>query len=200
MMKKIYFIITVLFFSANSLFAQEHYIGEIRLSTYGFVPHGWMACNGQLLPIAQNQALFSILGTTYGGNGQTNFALPDLRGRVVVGSSNNMFLGQRAGAESTTLNLLNLPAHSHVENVMVSSSNATINVPTAGSSLATPVEVVNENQHSVLGYSTTSPNVTLSGTATTAAGSTTVTPINTMQPYIALSYIICLQGIFPSQN
>lgn len=198
-MKKIYFLIVVLF-SVNSLIAQEHYIGEICVSPYGFAPQGWALCNGQILPINQNQALFSILGTTYGGNGVTTFALPDLRGRVVVGQGNGKVIGQASGAETTTMTLTNLPAHNHVEQVKVSSINATLNVATPGASLAAPVEVVNGNSHPVLGYNTTAPNVALSGTATTAAGSTTVTPINTMQPYIGLNYIICLQGIFPSQN
>jgi len=92
----------------------EPFIAEIRLMSFNFAPKGWALCNGQLLPINQNQALFSLLGTTYGGNGQTNFALPDLRSRVPVHMGNGFTLGQRAGEEAHTLTQSELPAHNHV--------------------------------------------------------------------------------------
>lgn len=198
-MKKIYLLILVLFLCTKSIFAQP-YMGEIKLFAGNFPPKGWALCNGQLLPINQNQALFSLLGTTYGGNGQTTFALPDLRGRVPVGEGLSIVLGERQGAETATLTEANLPAHSHTEPVKVSSSTATSNVPTASSSIAAPTITANSITRNSLGFNTAVPNTALSGTATTAAGTVTPTPINTMQPYIAMTYIIALQGIFPSRN
>lgn len=94
----------------------EPYLGEIKLFPFAFAPKGWALCEGQILPISQNQALFALLGTTYGGNGTTNFALPDLRGRVPMHSGNGPVpLGQKAGAETVTLTLANLPAHTHTQ-------------------------------------------------------------------------------------
>lgn len=199
-MKKIYLIITLIWLSASPLFAQTPYLGEIRAISFNYAPHGWALCNGQLLPINQNQALFSILGTTYGGNGTTTFALPDLRGRVIVGQGPNKVIGQTGGTETTSLTLNNLPAHSHLEVVKVSSAPATQNVATPGASIAAPVEVVNGTSHPVMGYNTSAPNVSLAGTPTSTAGSASVTPVSNMQPTLGLNYIISLQGIFPSQN
>lgn len=199
-MKNIYIFTLVLFLFTKTLFAQQPYLGEIKLVAQNYAPRGWALCNGQLLPINQNQALFSLLGTTYGGNGQTTFALPDLRGRVPVGDGLTIVLGERQGAETATLTEANLPAHSHSEPIKVSSSSATLNVPTASSSIAAPTITVNSITRNTLGFNTTAPNTPLMGTATTAAGTVTPTSINTMQPYIAMTYIIALQGIFPSQN
>lgn len=199
-MKNIYIFALVLFLFTKTLFAQEQYLGEIKLFAGNFPPKGWTFCNGQLLPINQNQALFSLLGTTYGGNGQTTFALPDLRGRVPVGDGLSIVLGEKQGAETTILTEANLPAHNHNEPVKVSSSVATLNVPTASSSIAAPTITVNSTTRAILGYNTATPNTPLLGTATTAAGTALPTPINTMQPYIAMTYIIALQGIFPSRD
>lgn len=198
-MKKIYILILVLFLCTKTLFAQP-YLGEIKLFAGNFPPKNWAFCNGQLLPINQNQALFSLLGTTYGGNGQTTFALPDLRGRAAVGEGLTIVLGENQGAETTTLTETNLPAHSHAEPVIVSSGTATLNVPTTSSAIAAPAITVNSTTRAMLGYNAAAPNTSLSGTASTAAGTASPTPINTMQPYIAMTYIIALQGIFPSPN
>src|SRR5579862_4828879 len=113
----------------------EPFIGEIRLIAFTYAPRGWAECNGQLLPIQQNQALFSLLGTTYGGNGQTTFALPDLRGRVIVdpGQGNGLsdiLEGAIGGLEAVTLQTSQMPAHNH--NLVATASNATTNDPTAG--------------------------------------------------------------------
>src|ERR671931_914626 len=102
----------------------EPFLSEIRIMSFVFAPKGWALCNGQLLPINQNQALFSLLGTTYGGNGQTNFALPDLRGRVSMHVGDGHVLGERAGAESVTINIQQLPAHNHVVKVFNDNANA----------------------------------------------------------------------------
>lgn len=200
-MKKIYILTLILFLFTKMLFAQDTpYLGEIKLFAGNFPPRGWAFCNGQLLLINQNQALFSLLGTTYGGNGQTTFALPDLRGRAAVGDGLSIVLGEKQGAETTTLTEANLPVHSHTEPVKVSSSAATLNVPTASSAIAAPAITVNSTTRAMLGYNAAAPNTSLSGTASTAAGTASPTPINTMQPYIAMTYIIALQGIFPSRN
>src|SRR5256885_5252049 len=92
----------------------EPFLSEIRIMSFNFAPKGWALCDGQLLPINQNQALFSLLGTTYGGNGQTNFALPDLRGRVPIHTSQGHTLGERAGAQAHTLSTAQIPTHTHV--------------------------------------------------------------------------------------
>lgn len=202
-MKKIYLLTLVLFLFSKSLFAQDTpYLGEIKLFAGTFAPHGWAFCQGQLLPINQNQALFSLLGTTYGGNGTTTFALPDLRGRVAVGDGSPAVLGVKQGAETATLTEANLPAHSHLEPVKVSSSAATLNVPTTASSIAAPTLIVNTATRAMLGYNAATPNTALIGSGvTTAAGTIAPTSINIMQPYIAMAYIIAIQGgVFPTQN
>ena len=197
-MKKLYFLTLLLVLSIKPLYAQDEFMGEIKLFAGNFVPRNWALCDGQLLPINQNQALYSLLGTTYGGNGTTTFALPDLRGRIPVGVGTNKTLGQKSGAETVSLTTTNLPGHSHNFPIKVSSATGTLNVPAASSSIASAVESVNSNTYPVLGYNTSTPNVVLSGTATTTAGGNT--PVNVMQPYTVTTYIICVQGIFPSRN
>lgn len=198
-MKKIYFITLALLLFSKTLFAQP-YLGEIRLFSGDFAPKGWAKCEGQLLPINQNQALFSLLGTTYGGNGTTNFALPDYRGRVAVSAGPTMTQGDKQGAETVTLTESNLPAHSHTQAIKVSSSKATLNVATTSAAIASPSITVNSVTRDILGYNTATPNTPLSGTTSTAAGTVSPTPISIMQPYIGMTYIIALQGIFPSSN
>jgi len=202
-MKKIITLSLVWLLGLNFAFSQEAYLGEIRLMSTGFAPKGWAICSGQLLPINQNQALFSILGTTYGGNGTTNFALPDFRGRVAVGQGNGMQIGEQGGSETVTLNATNIPAHSHFEPVQVSGVTSTESIPTASARLASLVVIINNAPKTALGYTSATPNVTLAGgTQTTTNGGTqsAVLPITNVQPYLALTYMIALQGIFPSQN
>jgi microcystin-dependent protein len=199
-MKNIYFLTLVLFLCTKTLFAQESYMGEIKIVTQNYAPKGWALCNGQILSINSNQALFSLLGNNYGGNGTTTFALPDLRGRAAVGNGSTIILGEKQGAETTTLTQSNLPAHSHTVALKVNSSAATLNVPKASSAIAAPTITVNATTRATLGYNTAASNTALSSSATTAAGATTATPINTMQPYIAMTYIICIQGIYPPRN
>jgi microcystin-dependent protein len=165
----------------------EPFLGEIRLLPFNFAPRGWAFCQGQIMSIAQNTALFSLLGTTYGGNGQTTFALPDLRGRVAVSAGqgpglSDYVLGEVTGSESVQLLANQLPAHVHaqpVSNAASSSSRPNGNVPSAGGSYTTPSDGG-------------------SFAPTTSAGNNQPFPI--VQPLLVLNYCIALAGIFPSRN
>lgn len=199
-MKKIIYTVLILFLFTKTIYAQEQYLGEIKLFAGNFAPKGWAFCAGQLLPINQNQALFAVLGTTYGGNGTTNFALPDYRGRAAVSYGQTYTLGTKTGSETSTLTAANLPTHSHTEPIKVSSAKANANVPTTNSSIASPAITVNSATRDILGYNVAAPNTALLGTTSTTAGTITPTAFNVIQPSIALTYIIALQGIFPSQN
>jgi microcystin-dependent protein len=199
-MKKIYIIIVIALLSTTKNFSQNAYLGEIRVFPFGFAPRFWAECNGQLLPISQNQALFSILGTTYGGNGQTNFALPDLRGRVIVGVGTNKTLGQSAGAETVALTAANLPIHTHSESIKVSTAAATNGTPIASDAIGVAKMTVGAEVLNVMGYNTTAPDTPLAGVPTTATGTASPTAVNKTQPGLPLVYCISLQGVFPSQN
>ena len=161
------------------------YLGEIRIISWTYAPKGWAFCNGQLLPINQNQALFSLLGTTYGGNGQTTFALPDLRGRAPAHMGNGLTEGQLVGEETHTLIMSEMPAHTH----LASASSA---APDQGSPSG------NEWASLASGYSSTAPNTTLGPSAISNVGGSQ--PHANMQPYLVLNFVIALQGIFPSRN
>lgn len=167
------------------------FIAEIRIFSFSFAPRGWGQCNGQLLPINQNQALFSLLGTTYGGNGVTNFALPNFQGRVAMqwGSSSggtSYTLGESSGTENHTLSIPQIPAHSHGLNV----SNATANavVPTGN---ALGVSAANL-------YAAPGSLAPMAADALSNAGGSQ--PHSNMQPFLTLNFCIALQGIFPSRN
>ena len=166
------------------------YLSEIRLISFNFPPKGWAFCDGQLLPINQNQALFALLGTTYGGNGQTTFALPNLQGRTILhfGSDplgNSYALGQSAGGESVTLTISQMPAHSHVAQGISVQANS---FPAAGRTWAqSPSNPYSSNSNTVMNPSSLSQ----------VGGSQ---PHNNMPPYLTLNFIIALQGIFPSRN
>lgn len=183
----------------------EEFIGIVKLFAGNFAPRGWALCNGQIMSIAQNSALFSILGTTYGGNGQTTFALPNLQGSVAIGAGNgggsNYVLGQVAGTPTVSLLTSNLPAHVHAGpgTLAVSSANSTDAVPIAGASIATPGSIVSRAFAPTLGFATSTPNVNLTTSIVTGATGNNI-PVSIMQPYVALTYIICLEGIFPSRN
>ena len=163
----------------------EPFLSEIKIISWNFAPKGWAFCNGQFLPINQNQALFSLLGTTYGGNGQTTFALPDLRGRIPIHFGSGHTLGEAAGAESVTLTLQQLPTHLHF--MGASSQNADIDIPT-GANLA----AFNN------GYRQATNLVAITPTTISSVGGSQ--PHTNMQPYLTLNFIIALQGIFPSRN
>lgn len=163
------------------------FLGQITVFSFGYAPKGWALCNGQLLPINQNQALFSLLGTFYGGDGRTSFGLPNLQGRVPVHMGSGFTLGQSGGEDNHTLLVTELPAHSHQANCSMSA--ATVASP-AGKFWAA-------DNAGNLPYSTT-------GAAAMAGGSITPTgggqPHNNLAPYIGLNFAIAMQGIFPSQN
>ncbi|MDQ5929530.1 MAG: hypothetical protein QG594_1309 [Bacteroidota bacterium] len=176
-------------------------IGEIRMFAGNFAPKNWAYCQGQLLPISQNAALFSILGTTYGGDGRTTFALPDFRSRVAVGTGtgpglSSYVLGQKAGSETNTLLQTNLPPHTHSLNV--SNANATIETPETGSTIAVTGTGSPRAFTPELSFNSATPNVALNPLSVGATGSNI--PVNNIQPYLGINYIICLYGIFPSRN
>jgi microcystin-dependent protein len=161
------------------------YMSEIRIFSFNFAPKGWALCNGQLLPINQNQALFSLLGTTYGGNGQTNFALPNLQGRAPV-HMGSLIEGQTGGEENHTLIQSELPAHTHVPSGNSGTPNA--GLPTNNTWAANAANP----------YSSSSPDTTMNPAAIAAAGGSQ--PHNNLQPYLVLNFCIALQGVFPSRN
>jgi microcystin-dependent protein len=163
----------------------EPFLAEIRIMSFNFAPKGWAQCNGQLLPINQNQALFSLLGTIYGGDGRVNFALPDLRGRVPIKVGNGHIQGERAGAESHTLTIQQLPQHTHA--AQGSSANASLADP-AGNVLAVANNL----------YTTAANLTTLHPLSVTNVGGSQ--PHANRQPILTLNFCIALQGIFPSQN
>lgn len=161
-------------------------MGEVKLISWNYPPKGWAFCNGQFLSINQNQALFSILGTTYGGNGQTTFALPDLRGRTAIHAGSGFTEGQAAGQEFHTLTQSEMPAHSH----SVSASSTQGNVNTVQSNvLAREVG---------LPYGAFTALTTLNLTTITTTGGSQ--PHENRQPFLVVNFVIALVGIFPSQN
>lgn len=169
----------------------EPFMGELMCVAFSFAPRGWVLCNGQLLPINQNQALFSLLGTTYGGNGQTTFALPDMRGRHANSSGQGYVVGQISGAESITLSQNQIPAHNHIVSATQSTENSV--VPTA-SIFADVGNTAGFNIYKASPSPGTSFNAAC---VTTAGGSQAHT---NQSPYLVVNWIIALQGIFPSQN
>lgn len=185
----------------------DPFIGEIVMFGGNFAPRGWAFCDGQLLSIAQNTALFSILGTTYGGDGRTTFALPDLRGRAPIGPRqgpglSDYRLGQRGGVETVTLNITQMPSHSHVATSVSKlhgqSASGDDDAISSGVSIASGSGTGSEI------FSSQPPNTEMNAGSVT----TTTTTLNqggnlahnNMQPYLAVNYIIALVGIFPSRN
>lgn len=176
----------------------EGTIGEIRMFAGNFAPRAWAFCDGSLLSIAQNTACFSILGTTYGGNGQTTFALPDLRGRLPVGAGqgpglSNYSLGQVSGVESVTLTVQNIPPHAHA---MFASSDPPVQNTAQGASLASNSRATNPPMANI--YAAGQTNQVPMGATTGVVGGGS--PVSIVQPILGLNYIICLEGIFPSRN
>ena len=164
----------------------EPFLSEIRIMSFGFAPKGWALCNGQLLPINQNQALFSLLGTTFGGNGQTNFALPDNRGNVPIHVGAGFTLGQKGGEQAHTVTMSEMPAHTHF-----------------GVGSAQPADTGAPANNVLLGiinnvYGPPTNLVAMSAGEITSVGGSQA-HLN-MQPFLTLSFCIALQGIFPSPN
>jgi microcystin-dependent protein len=170
------------------------FLGEIRMFGGNFAPRGWAFCNGQLISISQNTALFSLLGTTYGGNGITTFALPNLQSRVPVhwgtgAGLSSYVIGQQAGQENVTLLQSQMPAHTH-----------SLNAVTSGGNQATPTGnfPAVESTGTSLNYSSGPANTAMNPAAVAVAGQSLPVPV--VQPYLAVSFIIALAGIFPSRN
>ncbi|HNL39145.1 MAG TPA: tail fiber protein [Saprospiraceae bacterium] len=164
------------------------FLAEIKLFSFNFAPKGWALCNGQLMPINQNQALFSLLGTTYGGDGRVNFGLPDLRGRVPMHVGNGHVQGERAGEEAHTLSVGEMPVHNHIVNAVApNDSSGNTNLPAnALLSNTAPAELYASGPGSL------SP---VAQTISVAGGSQ---PHENRQPFLVLNFCVALQGIFPS--
>jgi microcystin-dependent protein len=171
----------------------EPFLSEIRLMSFGFPPQGWALCNGQLLPINQNQALFSLLGTTFGGDGRVNFALPDLRARTPIHVGSAHTLGERGGEQAHTLSVAEIPTHAHP--LHASTAQASTNVPTnnvlarGSTGSGNPINYYEDGAGNVVAMNPAS--------VTNIGGSQA--HLN-MQPFLTLSFCIALQGIFPSPN
>ncbi len=164
----------------------EPFLSEIRIFSFTYAPQGWALCNGQLLPINQNQGLFSLLGTTYGGDGRVNFALPDFRGRTPIHMGSGHTLGERAGEQAHTISIAELPTHTHI----VKASSALQDTVVPGNNY----------------FALTAPSEFYSGTVNASMNPVTLSNIGgnqahlNMQPSLVLSFCIALQGIYPSQN
>lgn len=165
----------------------EPFLSEIRIMSFVFAPKGWALSNGQLLPINQNQALFSLLGTTFGGDGRVNFALPDLRGRTPIHVGSGHTLGEWGGEQAHTLSIAELPQHTHVLNATNTAANTAVVASTNLFANAAPSEIFSGAEESLVAMN--------AGVITNTGGSQA--HLN-MQPFLTLSFCIALQGIFPS--
>jgi len=163
----------------------QPYVGEIRMFAGNFAPAGWMFCEGQVLPISEYETLFNLIGTTYGGDGQSTFALPDLRGRLPIHMGSGFVLAQNGGAENVTLTTTTTPAHSHP--VLATTNSNTASLP-GGNFLAAGPDIYDQN---------------IAGTSTMAAAIGPIggsQPHSNFQPYLCVNFILSLFGVFPSQN
>jgi microcystin-dependent protein len=173
------------------------FVGSIFMTGASFAPYGWQLCQGQLLSIADNDVLYSLLGTTYGGDGQVTFGLPDLRGRAAINQGtgpglSNYVMGQVSGNEQVTMTINTMPSHTHLINV--NSGNGSVQIPANTSYLAQPLA----GTANPAVYSTASATVQLNAASVGAAGQNI--PFSILQPVLAVNYIIALQGIYPTQN
>ncbi len=183
--------------AVNTTVSPDPFLGEITIFPYNFAPAGWAKCDGQLLSIAQNSALFSLLGTQYGGDGETTFGLPDLRGRVPIGSGSGPGLptyqvGQKSGSTNTVLSVGNLPVHNHTAAGTIQASSAIGDEPNpSGSIPGLHTGAYNEDSNVLM--KTDGVNVTVDNTGSGQQ-------FTNMQPYLTMGYYIALQGVFPSPN
>jgi microcystin-dependent protein len=166
------------------------FLTEIRICSFNFAPKGWALCNGQTLPINQNQAIFALLGTTYGGNGQTTFALPNMQGSVAIANGSGFTLGQRGGEENHTLTVSEMPAHTHIVSATTTNADKTSPVNTHPAATSpnqiysaggAGMQAVAMNPAMVLGFGSSQPH-------------------QNMMPFLVLNFIIALEGIFPARN
>jgi microcystin-dependent protein len=165
----------------------QPYVGEIRMFAGNFAPAGWMFCEGQLLPISENETLFQLIGTTYGGDGQSTFALPDLRGRIPIHQGNGFVLAETGGAEEITLTVQQIPAHTHP--VLATADTASTTAPAANTFAATTGATISA-------YGADAPFTALHPSVVSSVGGSQ--PHTNFQPYLCVSFIISLFGIFPS--
>ncbi|MBL8297024.1 MAG: phage tail protein [Rhodanobacteraceae bacterium] len=163
----------------------QPYVGEIRMFAGNFAPAGWAFCDGSLLPISENEVLFQLIGTTYGGDGQSTFAVPDMRGRIPLHQGNGFILAETGGAEEITLTVQQIPAHTHP-------ALGTLSIATNTS----PINSVVAQSSTFDGYQTTAGAVQMAASSVGSIGGSQ--PHNNMQPYLCVSFIISLFGIFPS--
>jgi len=197
--KKIIWCFALLLTANTYSFAQEPFLGEIKYTGNNFCPRAWAATNGQILPISQNQSLYSLLGTTFGGDGRTTFALPDMRGTASVGISNSLRLGTRGGREQIVLVAANMPPHTHT-----AETETLIKVSSGRGRLSSPDNAVLANDGRDKVYIDTDPDTQMSDAAllsstTIGIGGSSVA-INNMQPSLVVTSCIAIQGIFPSRN
>lgn len=179
----------------------EPFLGQIMMVGFNYAPRGWAKCEGQILPISQNQALFSLLGTTYGGDGRTTFGLPDLRGRCAIGMGQGPGLsphpvGQMGGVEDVTLVQNQMPQHTH--QLKVSDANGTVNDPTGAVMAKNQVTIDRQTTLPVNAFTKSAPNAQISPETIQMAGGSQ--PHTNMPPYLAMNYIIALEGIYPSRG
>ncbi len=165
----------------------QPYVGEIRMFAGNFAPAGWMFCEGQLLPISENETLFNLLGTTYGGDGQSTFALPDMRGRLPVHQGGGYLLAETGGTEAVTLTVSQIPAHNHVPGCKNAAGNN-----------ASPIGAIPAIDTTALAYGAIPPQQNFNAATVAAAGGSQ--PHYNFQPYLCVDFIISLFGIFPSQT
>lgn len=175
----------------------EPFLSEIKIMSFNFPPKGWALCNGQFLPINQNQALFALLGTTYGGNGQTTFALPNLRGQVPIHMGNGHTLGESAGSSSVTLNQSQMPQHLHILNAAAAAPALSTNPPGSTTNAPDPNKMLSGSACDNLYRAPTNLQAMAPDSVSNVGGSQ---PHTNRQPYLVLNFCIALQGIFPSSN
>lgn len=196
MKRTITFFILAFIVSINSAFAQESYLGDVKLFAGSFAPRGWELCQGQLLPINKNQSLFSLLGTMYGGDGITTFALPDLRGRAVVGIGNSSAgswvsqVGQSGGTDYVSLPEAEIPAHNHKVEVLLSGEPGDDDTPSESVTIGSRQEI----------FTSGTADITLQDSSISQTNVGAGLGHYNMQPSLGMNYIICLQGLFPSRN
>ena len=166
----------------------QPYVGEVRMFAGNFAPVGWMFCEGQLLPISENETLFQLIGTTYGGDGESTFALPDLRGRIPIHQGNGFILAETGGVEEVTLTVSQVPAHSHP---LLGTSNAA-----SGTAPNSNVVLARSVNPTITAYGSDAPTTNLNPNSVSSVGGSQ--PHTNFQPYLCINYIISLFGLFPS--
>lgn len=183
----------------------DPYLGQIEVFAFDYAPRGWMKCEGQLLPIAQYTALFSLLNTRFGGDGRSTFGLPDLRGRFAVGAGQahgleKIDLGKTKGAQTTVLHAENLPSHTHNANLYVSSSHAAIKIPVEGNSIAVSGSGMERGFEAIQSFDPSTPNVKLNDASIKINSHGEGRAFDIQSPCLGLNICIAVEGIFPPRS